>query len=407
MHAVFVLPRFFPYRGGYENAMLSIARCLVERDHQVTAFTTTAQDLEALWLPGFKTFPGGELDVDGVSIRRFPVSYDKWARRATRVLGLPRYWRWKSQFWRPAFHVPGLRAALHQADADIIHVGPLPYNSLIYAGIEAAEHRRVPVIATPCTHLGEESNTEVAKHYVQPHQIRLLQQCQRVLCMTKAERAKLAKLGVSPGKLAVLALGFDMKLSVGGNRERALEKYGIKPPVVLHLGMKAYEKGSMTLLEAMKQLWDAGSKASLVMAGPSLRAFDDHVAAHVSSSDPLVNLPPFPDEAKRDLLAAADIVVQPSRVESLGLVLLEAWVNAKPVIAADIAVSRESVESSGGGVLVPFGDANALAQQIARLLADRELRQNMGERGQAFAQSYDGDQRWPRYAEEFERLASP
>ena len=38
-----------------------------------------------------------------------------------------------------------------------------------------------------CTHLGEEANTEVARHYVQPYQIELLQHCQRVLCMTAAD----------------------------------------------------------------------------------------------------------------------------------------------------------------------------------------------------------------------------
>ncbi len=405
MHAVFVVPRFHPYRGGYENSMLSIARCLVERGHRVTVFTTTAQDLEALWVPGFKTYPPGESTVDGVVVRRFPVSYNKVARRATRILGLAPYWRWKAQYWRPAFHAPGLRAALHGIDADIFHVGPLPYNSLIYAGIEAAEHRRVPVVATPCTHLGEEANTEVRKHYVQPYQIKLLRRCQRVLCMTETEKSKLTELGVAAEKLAVFGLGFDVKLATGGDGERIRSKYGLTGPVVLHLGMKAYEKGSITLVEAMKQLWNSGSKASLVMAGPSLRAFDDYLAENVGSCDRLVNIPPFPDELKRDLLAAADVVAQPSRVESLGLVLLEAWANAKPVIAADIAVSRELVTRCDGGVLVQFGDAAVLAQQITRLLGDDELRRGMGLRGQAFAQSYDGDQLRPRYAEEFERLA--
>lgn len=405
MHAVFVVPRFHPYRGGYENSILSIARCLVGRGHRVTVFTTTAQDLESLWVPGYKTYAAGEETVDGVKIRRFPVSYDRWARRASRVLGLVPYWRWKAQFWRPAFHVPGFRTALHDSDADIYHVGPLPYNSLIYAGIEAAEHRRVPVIATPCAHLGEEHNPEVAKHYVQRYQIDLLQQCQRVLCMTTAEQSKLIELGVSREKLAVLAHGFDSKVATGGNGERVLSQYGMAGPLILHLGMKAYEKGSITLIEAMKRLWDSGSEASLIMAGPSLRAFDDYVAQKASHLPRFVNLPPFSDEQKRDLLAAAEVVVQPSRVESLGLVLLEAWANAKPVIAADIAVSRELVTSCEGGALVPFGDASALAQQIASLLKDAELRRNMGRRGKVFAQSYDGDRLWPQHAEEFERLA--
>jgi glycosyltransferase involved in cell wall biosynthesis len=406
MHAVFVVPRFHPYRGGYENSMLSIARCLVQRGHRVSVFTTTAQDLESLWLPGFKTYPAGSETVDGVTIRRFAISYNKWARRATRLAGLVPYWRWKAQFWRPGFHVPGLRAALHSVDADVFHVGPLPYNNLIYAGIEAAEHRRVPVIATPCTHLGEEGNAEVAQHYVQPYQIRLLQQCLRGLCMTQAEKSKLIGLGVAPEKLAVLGLGFDQKLATGGDPVRILTQHGITGPVVLHLGMKAYEKGSVTVAEAMKQLWRSGSPATLVMAGPSLRAFDDYVSANASSCPRLVNLPPFADDEKRDLLAAADIVVQPSRVESLGLVLMEAWANAKPVIAADIAVSRELVTSCDGGLLVPFGDTTALAQQIARLLADDNLGRRMGQSGQTFAASYEGEKLWPRYAAEFERVAS-
>ena len=269
------------------------------------------------------------------------------------MLGLIPYWRWKAQFWRPGFHVPGLRAALHNIDADLFHVGPLPYNSLIYAGIEAAEHRRIPVIATPCTHLGEEANTEVAKHYVRPYQIRLLQKCWRVLCMTAAEKSKLTELGVAPEKLAVLGLGFDLKLATGGDGERIRSQYGITGPIVLHLGMKAYEKGSITLVEAMKQLWDSSSTAQLLMAGPSLSAFDQYLEQNAKAYKYLINIPPFPDEQKRDLLAAADVVVQPSRVESLGLVLLEAWANAKPVIAADIAVSRELVTSCDGGVLVP------------------------------------------------------
>jgi glycosyltransferase involved in cell wall biosynthesis len=405
MHAVFVLPRFYPYRGGYENSMLSIARCLVARGHRATVFTTTAQDLEALWLPGFRTFSAGESIVDGVAIRRFPVSYNKLALRAKRVLGLVPYWRWKAQFWRPGFLVPGLRDALHSIDADIFHIGPLPYNNLIYAGVEAAEHRRVPVIGTPCTHLGQESNTDVARHYVQPYQVRLLQCCDRVLCMTEAEKAKLA-LSVRPEKLAVLPLGFDLKLSSGGTRERILAEYGITPPIVLHMGMKAYEKGSVTLVEAMKELWDAGWKAPLVMAGPSLREFDEYLAENTDSKDPLVNIPAFPDELKRDLLAAADVVVQPSRVESLGLVLMEAWANAKPVIAADIAVSRELIESCNGGTLVPFGDVTALAEKIGCLLADVELQRDLGRCGQTFAQAYDGEKVWPMYAREFERIAA-
>jgi glycosyltransferase involved in cell wall biosynthesis len=93
-------------------------------------------------------------------------------------------------------------------------------------------------------------------------------------------------------------------------------------------------------------------------------------------------------------------------VESLGLVLIEAWANHKPVIAADIAVSRELVTSSNGGVLVPFGNAEQLAAAIDKMLSDPGLRQSMGAGGYQKAIEYQGDVPWQRTAEEFERVVA-
>lgn len=406
MHAVFILPRFYPYRGGYENSMLAIARCLVGRGHRVTVFTTVADDLESLWLPGYKTFPAGEFTLDGISVRRFSICYNQLRRRATRFIGLLPSWRMKSQFWTPGFRVLGLNAALRNSDADVFHIGPLPYNNLMYAGLKAGELRRVPVIATPCAHLGEARSDAVARHSLRSHQVALLWRCDRVLCVTEVERQQLEQMGIPGAKLATVGLGFDLQLATCGSAERIQRRHTIDGPVVLHLGMKAFEKGSVTLLEAMKIVWARGSKAWLVMAGPSLSAFDEYLASQPQRLPRLINLPTFADDDKRDLLAAATLVAQPSRVESLGLVLIEGWANAKPVVAADIAVSRKLVESSGGGVVVPFGDGTKLATEIERLLAEPELCRRMGLHGQEAALAYDGRVLWPRNAEMFERVAA-
>jgi glycogen(starch) synthase len=406
VHAVFVLPRFYPYRGGYENSMLAIARCLVGRGHRVTVFTTIADDLESLWLPGYKTFPAEGFVIEGVSVRRFPICYNRIRRRATRFMGMLPYWRWKAQFWTPGFRVPGLNAALLTIDADVFHVGPLPYNNLIYAGLQAGESTHVPVIATPCAHLGEAKSDEVVRHYLQPHQIALLRHCDQVLCMTEVEREHLERRGVPAARLATVGLGIDVQLATGGNPERIRLRHNIDGPVVLHLGVKAYEKGSITLVEAMKALWARDSRAWLVMAGPSLSAFDEYLASQAQPLPRLVNLPAFVDNDKRDLLAAATVVAQPSRVESLGLVLLEAWANAKPVVAADIEVSRRLVEGSRAGVVVPFGDIEALAGELQKLLADPPVCREIGLRGQKAAVDYDGNSLWPRNAEVFECLAA-
>ncbi len=200
MHVAFVLPRSFPYRGGYENSLLALAQYLVRHGHRATVFTTVADDLESFWLPGFKTFPLAQVSADGVVIRRFPICYNKLRRRATRLLGLVPYWRWKAQYWRPSFHVPGLMEALREVDADLFHIGPLPYNSVMYAGLHAGELHNLPVVATPCSHLGEPGSDEVVQHYLQPHQVAMLQRCRKVFCMTQTERDRLQSLGIDSSK---------------------------------------------------------------------------------------------------------------------------------------------------------------------------------------------------------------
>jgi glycogen synthase len=406
MHVVFVLPRFFPYRGGYESSLLALSKHLVTRGHRVTVFTTVADDLEAFWRPGHRTFPAEQLTVDGVTIRRFPICYNILRRRATRLLGLAPNWRCKARFWRPSFRTPGLDKALRHVDADLFHIGPLPYTNLMYSGLRAAERKAVPVVATPCTHMGEEGSDEVARQYVQSYQIELLNRCARVFCMTQYEKERLEEFGVTSEKV-VVGYGIDVKLATGGSSDYLRRKCGVDGPVVLHLGMKAYDKGSVTLVEAMKILWAQGSNAWLVMAGPSLSAFDEYLSAKAQGCQKLLNLPPFADEERRELLASASMVVQPSRVESLGLVLLEAWANAKSVIAADIAVSRQLVTSCAGGVVVPFGDSARLAAEIRNMLDHPDRAQAMGRSGQQNAVSeYEGDRVWLRNAEQFEQVVS-
>lgn len=406
MHVALVLPRFFPYRGGYENSLLALAKYLVAHGHRVTVFTTVADDLESFWLPGFKTFPEEQISIDGVVVRRFPIDYNVLRRRSTRLLGLAPYWRWRAKYWRPSFPVPGLADALRATDADLFHIGPLPYNGVMYAGLHAGELRGVPVVATPCSHLGEPGNNAVVQHYLQPHQVALLQHCAKVFCMTQTERDRLQELGMSPEKLAITPFGIDWQFAVGGDPEFLRQKYKVDGPVVLHLGMKAFEKGSETVVEAMKVLWARGSNAWLVMAGPSLSTFDSYIATAGKDCPKLLNLPPFADSEKRDFLASATVIAQPSRVESLGLVLIEAWANCKPVIAADIAVSRELITSSGGGVTVPFGNAQQLAAAIEKMLSDPELRQTMGAGGYKKAMEYQGDAPWQRTSQEFERIVA-
>jgi glycosyltransferase involved in cell wall biosynthesis len=380
MKIVFVVPRFYPYSGGYENYVLRLAKHLRSCEHKVLVLTSNAFDLESFWIKNLHTLPIGTGNVDGVEVQRLPISYHKWIRRAGRLLAYLPSWRLKACFSKPSFRVGGIVEALRRAAPEVIHIGPLPYNRLMYEGLREGRLIGARVITTPCVHFGEDGNNDVARYYTQSYQMRLLKESDAVLALTSMERRRLIELGVHAERVHAFGLGIDIAGVTGGDANRFRAEWKVQGPVVFHLGTKAPEKGTISVVEAMKSLWARGAEAWLVLAGSSIRAFDDYMRGQPKLPR-LLNLGPVDEAHKRDLLAAADVLVHPSRVESLGVVYLEAWANGKPVIAADTAVSREIIEPGKDGLLVPFGDTTAIGAAIDQILADRLASERMGRAG--------------------------
>jgi glycosyltransferase involved in cell wall biosynthesis len=96
--------------------------------------------------------------------------------------------------------------------------------------------------------------------------------------------------------------------------------------------------------------------------------------------DGWVRLLPFRADPER-LMAAADVVVFPSTVPHSALPVIEAGAMAKPVVASRLGGVEELVEDGVTGILVPPGDPAALADALARMLADPALAGRMGDAG--------------------------
>ena len=179
-----------------------------------------------------------------------------------------------------------------------------------------------------------------------------------------------------------IGVGVNADEVLGGSGHRFREKYNIKNPIVFQLGAQAYDKGSQHTIEAMRQLWERGHDASLVLAGPPmdhfLRYFET-LPAEVRRRCHLLGF--IPDEDKRDLLDAGDVFVMPSRTDSFGIVYLESWLYKKPVIGALAGGVPEVISHGEDGYLVPFGDVARLADCITTLLTDKELARRFGEAG--------------------------
>ena len=108
---------------------------------------------------------------------------------------------------------------------------------------------------------------------------------------------------------------------------------------------------------------------------------------------------------KWDILAGADVMVNPSAYESFSLVLLEAWTLGVPVLVnASCAATMEHCRRSGGGLW--FDSYRSFEVAVERLEEDRRSRAALGAAGNRYTARY---YRWPsiidRYTGFLERVA--
>ncbi|HSJ73853.1 MAG TPA: glycosyltransferase [Miltoncostaeaceae bacterium] len=109
---------------------------------------------------------------------------------------------------------------------------------------------------------------------------------------------------------------------------------------------------------------------------------------------------------KRAVYAGATALVNPSELESLSIVLMEAWLEGTPaIVAAGSEVMSDHVARSGGGMT--FGSYEEFRAAAGRLLDNPGERERMGARGRAYAlEEYSWPAVWERLAAVAERLAA-
>ena len=109
-----------------------------------------------------------------------------------------------------------------------------------------------------------------------------------------------------------------------------------------------------------------------------------------------------------EIYSSCDVFVLPSGQEGFGMVFIEAMAAGKPVIAARAGAIPEVVVDGQTGLLVGYGDDAALADAIARLFADPELRSRLGSAGrQRFRERFSFDRVMARFDELLGELITP
>lgn len=149
-------------------------------------------------------------------------------------------------------------------------------------------------------------------------------------------------------------------------------------PLIVALGRLHPNKAFDVLLDALAKVPDA----TLWLAGEGPLRRDLEARAEGLGIAGRVRFLGWRDDAAA-LYAAADVFVCPSRHEPLGNVVIEAWAQGVPVVAAASQGPAKLIDDGENGLLAPVDDADALATAIRRLLADKALSARIGAAGRA------------------------
>jgi glycosyltransferase involved in cell wall biosynthesis len=162
---------------------------------------------------------------------------------------------------------------------------------------------------------------------------------------------------------------------------------GLDParPVVGTVGRLEDRKGQDQLLVALQRLaasMNGRAPQGIIVGDGPLRARLEGQARELGLQDTVRFTGTVGDV--RPLLAAMDVFVLPSWAEGMSNALMEAMAATRPVVATAVGGNPEIVADDRTGVLVPPGDAGAIASALGALLGDAERADRLARAGREF-----------------------
>lgn len=364
-----VTPYFHPEIGGLEESVKRFAAWQAERGNQVVvhtlAFTSTWDPLLA------------SDQIDGVTIRRYPPV----VRR-----GYYRTWFRPDLDETDLIHLHGYAVRTNDRVARNASGKPLVYS--LHHGVRMPHPTR--------------THRLLRRGYDYLVGLRTLRLVDRILVASQGDVPWLTRRRIPAEKVRVVPtplsesdyIPCDPKL---GRQVAGADRF------VLYVGRLHREKGVAHLLDAFARL---PANAHLVFAGPdggmlaNLRQRTE--ALHLSER--VRFLGPVAEDEKRALLAASTCLALPSFHEAQGLTILEAWAQARPVVATRVGALAELVVDHENGLLVPFGDVGGLAKALSRLWNDEDAGRRMGGQGRLLAERYRLDRVAPELQTIYEEI---
>ncbi len=343
MHILHIYKDYPPVLGGIEGYVRDLAEGLAARGHRVTTLVTNTSRCTSIEQP-----------LPGLTV----VRAARLAHLASTPLSL------------------AMIALARIIRADIVHLHvPYPPGDLAAMTTPGSP----PLVIT--YHSDVVRQRTLLRLY-RPLLARTLQRAARIIATSPGYIASSPFLRAYAAKCVVAPIGVDVtRFSPGDRRTAAV-------PRLLFVGRLRYYKGLHILIEALRQvegveLWIAGH-------GPERARLERQVAS-ARLNQRVRFLGDVADDDLPALYRQADIFVLPShlRAEAFGIVLVEALASGLPCISTALGTGTDFVNvHEETGLVVPPGDAVALAEAIRRLRDDPALRVTYGAAGVRRAQTF-------------------
>jgi glycosyltransferase involved in cell wall biosynthesis len=198
-----------------------------------------------------------------------------------------------------------------------------------------------------------------------------------VFSRSRQYRFKLMDLGIAETQAITLPPAIDLERFNSSHRDPAgWERLKVRQPWrLLYVGRVSIEKNLPLLVDAFRKLCLTRNDVALVIAGDG--PYLDEMRRQLSTV-PAYFLGYQNDQQLAWLYASADLLVFPSRTDTLGQVVMEAQACGLPVLVSNEGGPKELMDPGITGMIIPSSDPKAWCQTMDDLLSDEPRRMRMG-----------------------------
>jgi len=356
-----VLPFFSPKFGGSVTVPYELSKELAKRNHEITIITTNF---------GFDPQYADTIRAEGVTVILFPnianighfiysPSIKRWLENNLKIFDI--------------IHLHNFRSYQNAMVRKFAMMHGIPYVMQAHGSVLPFFEKK-----------------SLKKCFDKMWGYKILNDAAICIASTQIESDQYEKMGVLKNKIVIVPNGIDI------SQYRDLPSHGqfrskYKIPenmrIILSLGRIHKIKGIDLLVEAFSQIRSKMGNVKLVIAGPDggdlsqiqQQIRELHIEEYVLFTGPLY------DKDKLEAYIDADVFVLPSRYDSFGNSLMEAWMCSLPVIVTKNCCISSFIKNSDAGIVVDF-DPVQIKDKILDLLNNEEKRKKLGMNGKKLVQ---------------------